>query len=86
MKKIATLLVILGTMTCHVMAQEINVESLLKKADDAAKLADKYPKDGLKQIYAAEALTNIALNEKRDFDRAQTTPAERWTLPRSRKY
>jgi hypothetical protein len=54
------------------MAQEINVESLLKKADDAAKLADKYPKDGLKQIYAAEALTNIALNEKRDFDRAQT--------------
>ena len=34
MKKIATLLVILGTMTCHVMAQEINVESLLKKADD----------------------------------------------------
>lgn len=72
MKKIATLLVILGTMTCHVMAQEINVESLLKKADDAAKLADKYPKDGLKQIYAAEALTNIALNEKRDFDRAQT--------------
>ncbi len=31
-------------MTCHVMAQEINVESLLKKADEAAKLADKYPK------------------------------------------
>ena len=72
MKKIATLLVILGTMTCHVMAQEINVDSLLKKADDAAKLADKYPKDGLKQIYAAEALANSALNDKRDFDRAQT--------------
>jgi tetratricopeptide (TPR) repeat protein len=72
MKKILALLVILGTTTCHVMAQEINVESLLKKADDAAKLADKFPKDGLKQVYAAEALTNFALNEKRDFDRAQT--------------
>lgn len=72
MKKIATLLVILGTMTSHVMAQEINVDSLLKKAEDAVKLADKYPKDGLKQIYAAEALTNSALNDKCDFDRAQT--------------
>lgn len=85
MKKIATLLVILGTMTCHVMAQEINVESLLKKADDAAKLADKYPKDGLKQIYAAEALTNIALNEKRDFDRAQTYTSRALDIAKKQK-
>ena len=85
MKKIATLLVILGTMTCHVMAQEINVESLLKKADEAAKLADKYPKDGLKQIYAAEALTNIALNEKRDFDRAQTYTSRALDIAKKQK-
>jgi tetratricopeptide (TPR) repeat protein len=67
------------------MAQEINVESLLKKADDAAKLADKYPKDGLKQIYAAEALTNIALNEKRDFDRAQTYTSRALDIAKKQK-
>lgn len=71
MKKILALLVILGTTTCHVMAQEINIDSLLKVADEAAKLADNNPKDGLKQIYAAEALTNYALNDKRDFGRAE---------------
>lgn len=71
MKKIATLLVFLGTTTCHVMAQEINIDSLLKVADEAVKVADKNPKDGLKQIYAAEALTNYALNDKRDFGRAE---------------
>jgi tetratricopeptide (TPR) repeat protein len=67
------------------MAQEINVESLLKKADDAAKLADKYPKDGLKQIYAADALTNIALNEKRDFDRAQTYTSRALDIAKKQK-
>ncbi len=71
MKKIAALLVFLGTTTCHVMAQKINIDSLLKKAEEAVILADKNPKDGLKQIYAAEALTNYALNDKRDFDRAE---------------
>ena len=34
------------------------------------KLADKNPKDGMKQLRAADALTAAALDDKSQFDRA----------------
>ena len=62
MKKIATLLVILGTMTCHVMAQEINVESLLKKADEKMK-REEFMTETLPDVARQMANLNISMNE-----------------------
>ena len=71
MKKIVMTLAAVLCSAMTLMAQE-SVEQALKSAEEKVKLADKNPKDGKKQLRAAEALLNDELGEKKDYDRALT--------------
>ena len=71
MKKIVMTLAAVLCCAMTLMAQE-SVERALKSAEEKVKLADKNPKDGKKQLRAAEALLNDELGEKKDYDRALT--------------
>ena len=79
MKRIVTIVALICAMTFQVNAQSIEVEpirkdtvaeNVRKNAEAAVKLADKNPKDGMKQLRAADALTAAALDDKSQFDRA----------------
>ena len=79
MKRIVTIVALICAMTFQVNAQSIEVEpirkdtvaeNVRKNAEAAVKLADKNPKDGMKQLRAADALTAAALDDKSQSDRA----------------
>ncbi|MBP5628551.1 MAG: hypothetical protein J6X27_01765 [Bacteroidaceae bacterium] len=60
-------------MTCAALTvnAQTSVETALKNAEKAAKLADKNPNNGKLQYEAAIAFFNDALGDKKDLDRAQ---------------
>lgn len=61
-KRIMTIVALICAMTFQTSAQNI-VEENKKTAEQAMKLADENPEDGIKQYSAAVALTNVAIND-----------------------
>lgn len=75
MKRIMTLVALLCAITFQVNAQNDTEEMqkvAIKATEELAKEADKNPKNGKKQLVAAEALLWDVLGDKLDFDRALT--------------
>jgi len=70
MKRIVTIVALICAVTFQVNAQTTEAENIKKNAETAVKLADQSPKDGMKQLAAAEALTALATTDKSQFDRA----------------
>ena len=70
MKKFLFALIVIacGSLT---MNAQTTVETALKNAEKAAKLADKKPNNGKLQYEAAIAFFNDDLGDKKDLDRAQ---------------
>ena len=70
MKKFLFTIIVMTCAALTVNAQT-SVETALKNAEKAAKLADKKPNNGKLQYEAAIAFFNDALGDKKDLDRAQ---------------
>ena len=54
----------------EVVKTDSSAENIRKNAEQAVKAADQKPKDGKKQLMAADALTALAVEEKGSFDEA----------------
>ena len=69
MKRIITIVALICAVTFQVNAQN-TAEENKKNAEQAMKLADENPEDGLKQYAAAAALTNVAIDDKSKCEQA----------------
>lgn len=69
MKRIITIVALICAVTFQVNAQN-TAEENKKNAEQAMKLADENPDDGLKQYAAAAALTNVAIDDKSKCEQA----------------
>ena len=69
MKRIMTIVALICAVTFQMGAQN-TVEEKKKNAEQAMKLADENLEDGLKQYFAAAALTNVAIDDKSQCEQA----------------
>lgn len=69
MKKMMTIVALICAVTFQMSAQN-TVEENKKTAEQAVKLADENPGDGIKQYSAAVALTNVAIDDNSKCEQA----------------
>lgn len=71
MNRIVVIVALMCVAAFQMKAQE-SVEQAMKYAEEKVKQADKNPKNGKMQLWAADALNSNELGDKKDYDRALT--------------